>query len=264
MLLLRETESGRHDGVEMFTVGVTGGHEVSAPVVIAASGMDWRRLEVEGVEELLGRGVYYGAGRSEASQCGGDDVVVVGAGNSAGQAAMFLGNAGARVKMVVRGESLAKSMSAYLVARIADHPQIEVRLRTEVVAVEEDDGRLVAVDVEEAGGALERLPATALFICIGGQPCTDWAGDSGVRVGPAGFVLTGPDLLRDGRRPDEWPLDRDPLALETSIPRLFAAGDVRHGSTKRVGGAVGDGAMAVALAHRSLEEPLQAGQGEKL
>ena len=264
LLFLRETESGRHDGVEMFTVGVTGGHEVSAPVVIAASGMVWRRLEVDGVEELRGRGVYYGAGRSEATQCGGDDVIVVGAGNSAGQAAMFLGQAGARVKMLVRGESLGKSMSAYLVERIAGHPQIEVRLRTEVIAVEEDDGRLVAVEVKEAGGGLDRLPATALFICIGGQPCTDWAGDSGVRVGPAGFVLTGPDLLRDGKRPDEWPLDRDPLALETSIPRLFAAGDVRHGSTKRVGGAVGDGAMAVALAHRSLEPAPEAGEGQRL
>ena len=264
LLLLHESESGRRDSDGGFTVRVTGGHEVSAPVVIAASGMVWRRLEVDGIDELLGRGVYYGAGRSEAKQCGGDDVVVVGAGNSAGQAVMFLGNSGARVKMLVRGDDLGKSMSAYLVARIAAHPQIEVRLRTEVVGLEGKEGRLAAVDVEEAEGERERLPATALFICIGGRPCTDWAGDSGVRVGPAGYVLTGPDLLHDGKRPQEWPLDRDPLALETSIPRLFAAGDVRHGSTKRVGGAVGDGAMAVALTHRSLEESPEAGQGKRL
>jgi thioredoxin reductase (NADPH) len=265
LVLLQESHSGRHDGEETFTVEVAGGHVVQAPVVIAASGMEWRRLEVEGLEDLIGRGVYYGAGRSEAAQCGGDEVVLVGAGNSAGQAAMFLGNSGARVTMLVRGEGLGKSMSGYLVERIAAHPQIDVRLRTEVEGVDEDDeGRLVAVDVREAGGAAERLPATALFICIGGRPCTDWAGDSGVRVGPAGFVLTGPDLLHRGDPPEEWPLERDPLALETSIPRLFAAGDVRHGSTKRVGGAVGDGAMAVALAHRALEQAPQAGQGKRL
>ena len=265
LVLLHESHSGRHDGEETFTVEVAGGHVVQAPVVIAASGMVWRRLEVEGIEDLIGRGVYYGAGRSEAAQCGDDDVVLVGAGNSAGQAAMFLGNSGARVTMLVRGEDLGKSMSGYLVDRIAAHPHIEVRLRTEVQAVEEDDdGRLVAVEVKEAGAASERLPAVALFVCIGGQPCTSWAGDTGVRVGPAGFVLTGPDLLHRGDPPEEWPLDRDPLALETSIPRLFAAGDVRHGSTKRVGGAVGDGAMAVALAHRTLEESLHAGHGKRL
>jgi thioredoxin reductase (NADPH) len=264
LVLLQESHSGRHDGEETFTVEVEGGHEVHAPVVIAASGMAWRRLEVEGLDDLIGRGVYYGAGRSEATQCGGDPVVVVGAGNSAGQAAMYLGNSDAQVTMLVRGDSLSKSTSAYLVERIVEHPNVEVRLRTEVESVEEGEGRLVAVTAREAGGAVERLPATALFICIGGRPCTDWAGDTGVRVGPAGFVLTGPDLLHRGEPPDEWPLDRDPLALETSIPRLFAAGDVRHGSTKRVGGAVGDGAMAVALAHRALEGSLHEGQGKRL
>jgi thioredoxin reductase (NADPH) len=168
------------------------------------------------------------------------------------------------VKMLVRGDNLSKSMSAYLVERIAAHPQIEVRLGSQVDRVHEDDGALSAITVRDADGGEERLPARALFICIGGQPCTDWAGETGVRVGPAGFVLTGPDLLHRGERPQEWPLDRDPLALETSIPRLFAAGDVRHGSTKRVGGAVGDGAMAVALAHRSLEVSHHAGQGKRL
>jgi thioredoxin reductase (NADPH) len=264
LVLLQESHSGRHDGEETFTVEVEGGHWVHAPVVIAASGMEWRRLEVEGLEELIGRGVYYGAGRSEATQCGGDPVVVVGAGNSAGQAAVFLGNSNAEVTMLVRGDSLAKSMSGYLLERVEAHPRIDVRLRSEVEGVEEDEGRLVAVTAKEAGAGTERLPASALFICIGGRPCTDWAGDSGVRVGPAGFVLTGPDLLHRGEPPEEWPLDRDPLALETSIPRLFAAGDVRHGSTKRVGGAVGDGAMAVALAHRALEGSTHAGHGERL
>jgi thioredoxin reductase (NADPH) len=264
LVLLQESQGGRHDGNQTFTVEVSGGHRLQAPVVIAASGMVWRRLEVEGVDDLLGRGIYYGAGRSEASQCRGDDVVVVGGGNSAGQATLNLGNASARVRLLVRGESLSDSMSAYLVERVLAHPQIEIRLRTEVDAVHEENGVLGAVTVREAGGGSERLPAMALFICIGGRPCTDWAAGTGVRVGPAGYLLTGPDLLHHGEPPEEWPLDRDPLALETSVPRLFAAGDVRHGSTKRVGGAVGDGAMAVALAHRSLEKAPQAGEGKRL
>src|SRR5687767_14490467 len=220
--------------------------------------MQWRRLEVDGVEDLLGRGVYYGAGRSEATQCGGDAVVVVGAGNSAGQAVMHLANAGASVTMLVRGAGLGKSMSAYLVDRIAAHPLIDVRLRTQVEALEAEAGQLSAVTVREQERATERLPARALFLCLGGQPRTGWATASGVALDEAGYVLTGPDLLDEGRRPAGWPLARDPLALETSVPGLFAAGDVRHGSAKRVAGAVGDGAMATALVHRRLEELLVA------
>jgi thioredoxin reductase (NADPH) len=249
LVLLRGVEGGGPDG-DRPRFQIAGGYEVTADVALASPGMEWRRLEADGVEELIGRGVYYGAGRSEAAQCGDDDVVVVGAGNSAGQAVLNLGNAGARVKMLVRGDRLAKTMSAYLVDRIADHPLIDVRLRTEVVEVNSVDGQLDCVTV--TGG--ERLPAAALFICIGGRPRTGWAEPIGVRTDRAGYILTGPDLLDAGRRPEGWPLDRDPLALETSVPGLFAAGDVRHGSTKRVAGAVGEGAMAVALAHRRLEE----------
>jgi thioredoxin reductase (NADPH) len=238
------------DGSRM--VRIAGGETVTAPVLVAAPGMDWRRLDVDGVEELLGRGVYYGAGRSEAIQCGGDDVLVVGAGNSAGQAVMHLANAGARVKMLVRGNRLGKTMSAYLVERIERHPLIDVRFTTQVQELHAGS-ELDAVTVEGPGGR-ERLPAAALFLCIGGRPRTGWAADAGVALDQAGYVLTGPDLLEQGRRPRGWPLDRDPLALETSIPGVFAAGDVRHGSTKRVAGAVGEGAMAAALAHRRLEE----------
>jgi thioredoxin reductase (NADPH) len=254
VLVLRGVRSSRGDGSGPFALEVAGGFEVRASVMIAAPGMVWRRLELDGIEHLLGRGVYYGAGRSEAAQCGGDPVVVVGAGNSAGQAAMNLGDAGARVTMAVRGEQLGKSMSSYLVQRITAHPLIDVRLRSEVAAVDGDDERLTAVTLRDRDGASERLAARALFLCLGGQPRTAWAGAAGVRLDPAGFILTGPDLLQDGRRPDGWPLGRDPLALETSIPGLFAAGDVRSGSTKRVAGAVGEGAMAVALAHRRLQE----------
>jgi thioredoxin reductase (NADPH) len=231
-----------------------GGCEVDADVVVAAPGMVWRRLEVAGVDHLLDRGVYYGAGRSEAARCGGDDVVVVGAGNSAGQAVMNLAGAGARVTMAVRGESLGQTMSAYLVERIERNPLIDVRLRTQVTAVDADGDHLASVTLVDAAGASEIHPVRALFLCIGGVPRTHWADAMGVRLNDRGYVLTGPDLLVDGHRPEGWQLDRDPLTLETSVPGLFAAGDVRSGSTKRVAGAVGEGAMAAALVHRRLEE----------
>ncbi len=237
----------------MTKLQVQSGEEIDADVILAAPGMDWRELEVDGVQELLGRGIYYGAGRSETTQCDDDDVFVVGAGNSAGQAVLNLANAGARVTMVVRGDALAKSMSAYLVERVAVHPLIDVRLGTEVTGIEADDGHLSAVTISGA----ETRPAQALFICIGGQPRTGWAVDSPVRLDERGYILTGPDLLEEGRRPEAWPLDRDPFPLETMVPGVFAAGDVRHGSTKRVAGAVGEGAMAVALAHRRLQELAQ-------
>jgi thioredoxin reductase (NADPH) len=239
-----------------FELELAGGHRVRAPVVIAAPGMEWRRLEADGFEQQLGRGAYYGAGRSEAAQCTGDPVVVVGAGNSAGQAVMDLANSNAKVTMVVRGDGLGKSMSQYLVDRIAQHPNVDVRLKTEVTAVQTGDGHELesATLRARAGEATEQIPARAVFACIGGTPRTAWADDVGVAHDRAGYILTGPDLLDHGNRPEGWPLERDPLALETSVPGLFAAGDARHGSTKRVAGAVGDGAMATALAHRRLAE----------
>ena len=178
----------------------------------------------------------------------------MGAGNSAGQAVMHFASAGARVTMLVRGDRLGKSMSAYLVERIEANPMIDVRLGTEVVAVDGEDGRLSQITVRESGGRTERLAVRSLFLCLGGEPQTAWTAEAGVAVDPKGFILTGPDLLDRGRRPDDWPLERDPLALETSAPGVFVAGDARHGSTKRVGGAVGEGAMAAALVHRRLDE----------
>jgi thioredoxin reductase (NADPH) len=241
-------ESGR------FEIAIDDELRVEGTLAIACPGMEWRRLEVDGIEELLGHGVQYGAGRSEAMACRDSDVVVVGAGNSAGQAAAHMASIGARVELLVRGEDLGSSMSAYLVERIEASPQIAVRLRTEVEGVEAADGRLAAVGVRGESGAVEWLRAEMMFVCIGGRPRTGWAAKKRMRTDAQGYVITGPDLLEDGRRPDHWPLERDPLPLETSVPGLFVAGDARYGSIKRVGGAVGEGAMAVALAERRLEE----------
>lgn len=254
LLLLRGVTSSARGDDGRFVMSIAGGHEVRAPVVIAAPGMNWRRLEAEGIGALLECGVYYGAGRSEAAQCGEDDVVVVGAGNSAGQAVMNLADAGARVKMVVRGDGLGRSMSRYLADRIEAHPLIDVRFGTQVDSVRAADGQLSCVVARGPDGAAEQLPARALFLCLGGTPRTGWADAVGVCTDAAGYILTGPHLVHEGSHRERWPLERDPLALETSVPGLFAAGDARHGSAKRVAGAAGDGATAVALAHVRLEE----------
>jgi thioredoxin reductase (NADPH) len=229
------------------------GSEVSASVVLAAPGMDWRRLELEGVEELLGHGVYYGAGRSEAAQCAGQSVVVVGAGNSAGQAVLNFANQTARVTMLVRGDRLGKTMSAYLIERIEAHPLIDVHLETQLTELHTDGDKLTAVTFADADGKAETRPMDAVFLCIGGRPHTDWCSREHVFTDKAGYILTGRDLLAGGR-PDCWPLERDPLPLETSRVGLFAAGDVRHGSTKRVAAAVGEGSMVAALVFSRLAE----------
>jgi thioredoxin reductase (NADPH) len=258
LLILNGVTRGHLEAGSMPVADLASGDRVSSDIVIVSPGMEWRRLELDGVDDLVGHGIYYGAGRSEAVQCSGEHVAVVGAGNSAGQAVMNLASAGARVTQVVRGDSLQRSMSAYLVDRVEANELIDVRLRSRVTEIHEAGARLGAVTVESADSAPETLAVSTLFLCIGGVPRTAWAPASGVRTDDKGFILTGPDLLESGRRPDDWPLDRDPLALETSIPGVFAAGDVRHGSVKRVGGAVGEGSMAVALAHHRLEELRQA------
>ena len=236
LVFLREAVGSR-PGADPPVILLDSGVEVATSVVIAATGMDWRRLEVEG----------------EAPQCSGESVAVVGAGNAAGQAALNLADAQAKVTMIVRGDRLAKTMSAYLVARIEAHPLIDVRLGTQVTALRAENGHLAEVGLTGPAGREETLRVTTLFICIGGKPHSEWCAAEGVLTNTAGYFLTGLDLLDSGRRPAAWPLDRDPLPLETSRPGVFAAGDVRYGSTKRVAGAVGDGAMAVALAYRCLE-----------
>jgi thioredoxin reductase (NADPH) len=215
-----------------------------------ATGVSYRRLVAAGLDELTGRGVYYGANASEASQCKGDEVYVVGAANSAGQAALNLSRFAKRVVLVVRAESLVHTMSQYLIARLAAAPNITVRYCNEVVGAA-GEGHLETITlVDRISGAIEDVSASWLFIFIGGTPRTEWLGPDVVRD-DKGFLVTGQDLLAFGGG-SRWPLTRPPYALETSVPGVFAAGDVRLDSMKRVASAVGEGAMSVYLVHRYL------------
>ena len=228
-----------------------GGH-VAAHTVVLATGVAYSTLDAPGTEALTGRGIFYGSAATEAPSCADEDVYVVGGANSAGQAAIFLSRHARRVTMLVRAAGLEQSMSHYLVRQIRDTANIEVRLNT-VVAGAAGAGhleRLRLCDTET--GATEEVPAAFLFVFIGAAPCTDWL-DEVVQRDRRGFVVTGPDLLVGGKRPRGWPLDRDPYYLEGSVPGVFAAGDARANSVKRVASAVGEGAMAIQLVHRYLE-----------
>jgi thioredoxin reductase (NADPH) len=227
------------------------GGEIEARAVLVATGVSYRRLVADGLDDLTGRGVYYGASASEASQTEGDDVYVVGAANSSGQAVLQLARFARRVVMVVRGPDLESAMSQYLVDRILAAPNVEVRFRSEIVAGS-GDGHLETVTVADRDtGEREEVPTNWLFIFIGASPRTDWLGDAVVRD-EHGFVVTGQELLSSARS-STWPLaSRPPFALETSVPGVFAAGDVRLDSMKRVASAVGEGAMSVYLVHRFL------------
>jgi thioredoxin reductase (NADPH) len=223
---------------------------IEARTVLVATGVSYRILEAPGLGELAGRGVYYGATASEARLCENDDVYVVGAANSSGQAALNLARYARRVTLVVRADALEKSMSQYLVERIRAADNVEVRLQTEVVGGRGDDHLQAITLADRSAGSEEEVPTNWLFVFIGASPRTDWLGAEVARD-EKGFVVTGHDLLSRKEGP-RWPLTRAPFALETSVPGVFAAGDVRLDSMKRVASAVGEGAMAVYLVHRYL------------
>ncbi len=216
-----------------------------------ATGVAYRKLEAPGIERLTGAGVYYGAAMTEAISCQDEQVLIVGGANSAGQAAMFFSRYAGQVTLLVRGEGLTKGMSSYLIDQIAETPNIAVRPVTEV-AEAHGERNLEGVTVRNARtGETETLSATALFIFIGAQPGTGWL-DGVVERDERGFILTGLDLLRDGKRPKGWTADRDPFLLEASVPGIFVAGDVRHDSVKRVASGVGEGSIAVSFIHHYL------------
>jgi thioredoxin reductase (NADPH) len=248
-IVLAQRATGLHPSGHDRVVELSDGSRVSARAVVVASGVAWRRLGVPRLEALVGAGVFYGAAGAEARAMEGQDVFVVGAGNSAGQAATHLAKYAASVTVLVRGPSLGLTMSDYLVQGIEQAPNIAVRLNTEVV-----DGiggqRLEGLVLRDRDGGTEEVPATALFVMIGGEPRTEWLTE--VERDDRGYILTGHDLLRSGRLPAGWPHRRPPLLLETSLPGVFAAGDVRYRSVKRVASAVGEGAVAVQLVHQYL------------
>jgi thioredoxin reductase (NADPH) len=235
------------------TVRFEDGTAIAAHTVILSTGVMYRQLTAPGLAELTGRGIYYGSALTQANSCAGCDIYIVGAANSAGQAAVYLAKGARKVTILVRGPSLAKSMSHYLIEQVENTPNIKVRTCTEVVEAHGTD-HLEKLTLRDANtGATETVDAQYLFVFIGAAPLTDWL-DGVLQRDDHGFVVAGPDLVTDGERPRGWPLDRPPYHLESNVPGVFVAGDVRAESAKRVASAVGEGAMAVMLVHRYLEK----------
>lgn len=230
---------------------LSNGTEISCQALLIATGVSYRRLDVMGCDLLTGAGVYYGAAMTEAPSVAGQDIFIVGAGNSAGQAAMYFHRYAKTVYMIVRGDSLTKSMSQYLIEQIEGTDNIKVLLNSEIIGVRGTEHLQGVTVVDNATGESQEYDAAALFVFIGALPHTDWLPPL-VERDSHGFILTGPDLVRDGKRPRSWTLERDPYLLESSVPGLFVAGDVRHRSIKRVASAVGEGSIAVQFIHQYL------------
>ena len=260
-LARRATDQARRLGAELLTVQdaiglqvegagrivqLSGGGTLSGSSVLVASGVSYRQMDVPGFAELTGQGIYYGAAMTEARACAEQHVFVIGGANSAGQAAVYFSGYAGKVTMLVRGDSLGRSMSHYLIEQIAELPNIEVRTRTSVIAAEAGDGRLRRLRIRDADGAESVENADACFVFIGASPRTDWL-DGVVARDERGFILAGNDAREAG-----WTLPREPLPLETTVPGVFVAGDVRARSIKRVASAVGEGSMAVSLIHEYL------------
>jgi thioredoxin reductase (NADPH) len=233
-------------------VRIADGGEVAAHTVVLATGVAYHKLKVPGADRLTGLGVFYGSAATEAPAVAGEEVYVVGGANSAGQAAVFLSRHARRVTLLVRADALERSMSSYLIRQIRDTPNIEVRTRTQVVGMAGQEHLEWLRLCDMRTGTVREVASNFLFVFIGAAPCTEWL-NGVIARDPAGFLLTGPDLLVGGKRPAGWPLDRDPYHLEGSVPGVFAAGDARANSVKRVASAVGEGAMAIQLVQRYLE-----------
>jgi thioredoxin reductase (NADPH) len=229
------------------------GNEISCHALMIATGVQWRRLEAAGVDRLQGAGIYYGGGATEALSCKGEIVYVVGGANSAGQAAMNFSRYAEKVVMLVRGESLASTMSQYLIDQIEQTPNIQLWAHARVAEVH-GDNHLEEISVMCSDtDKIERVPANAMFIFIGARPQTEWLSNV-VKRDDRGFIVTGPDVMKDGKPPKGWTLERDPFLLESSVPGIFAVGDVRHGSVKRVASGVGEGSVAVQFIHQYLSK----------
>jgi thioredoxin reductase (NADPH) len=251
-IVIARAAHGLACGKQLHRVAVSPGHSIEARAVVIASGATYRKLDVPGIDRFEGVGVYFGATHLEGSMCRGEEVIVVGGGNSAGQAAVFLSHLARRVHLLVRGPGLAATMSRYLVRRIEETPSIDLRTQTNLVRVEGDD-HLERVTWRDGVGREVELPIRHVFVMTGAEPNTRWL-ENCVRLDDRGFIKTGTDLDAGDLQWAEWPLARPPLPFETSVPHIFAVGDARANSVKRVAAAVGEGAACVPFVHRALAE----------
>ncbi|MEO6393672.1 MAG: FAD-dependent oxidoreductase [Pyrinomonadaceae bacterium] len=251
-ILSAEATAVRLDGPYRF-LKLADGAEVSCHAVLVATGVEWRKLDAPGVERLTGAGIYYGAAMTEAMSTRDEDVYVVGGANSAGQAAMYFSKYARKVVLLVRGSTLATSMSQYLAHQLEQTPNIQIEFNSEIVEAHGDQ-HLEAVSIHcTITGEVNKVSANSLFIMIGAAPNTKWLQEV-VERDERGFILSGPDLMREGKRPPGWTLDRDPGLLETNVPGIFVVGDVRFGSVKRIASGVGEGSVAISFVHQYLSK----------
>jgi thioredoxin reductase (NADPH) len=253
ILLLREGVKAHFENNRIHAQ-LADGNVMVARANICATGVEYARLDLPNEAQYLGKGLFYGAGASEAQMCGGEEIVVVGGGNSAGQAVVHFAKYAAKVTMLIRGIGPRASMSKYLSTRLRELPNVEIQANTSVVGLDGDDSLHSILLQDNRCGAQQRVMTRRLFVCIGGKPNTEWAKDTPIVRDEEGYLITGPDLFEAGRPPACWPLERAPYFLETSVPGSFAAGDVRHGSVKRLASAIGEGAMCVTFTHRYLQQ----------
>jgi len=246
----REATALRVDGPYRF-LRLNNGTELSCHAMLLATGVQWRKLDVPGIDRLQGAGVYYGGTATEAISCRDEDVYIIGGANSAGQAAMYFSTYAKRVVMLVRGDSLAATMSQYLIEQVQNTNNIQVEYNSRVTEVHGENHLESVSIVCDQTGDTSRVPASSLFVFIGAEPRTSWL-DGTIERNERGFILTGPDLLKSGKRPKGWTLERDPGLLETNVPGVFAVGDVRYGSVKRVASGVGEGSVAIQFVHQYL------------